>query len=486
MSEKKPWTIILLVCLIAVLIGSMIIAIKLGMYAMPQVDDFRYGSLTKHAWDNTHNYLEVIKKAFTVVKQTYYDWQGTYSAIFMMALQPGIFGTEYYSVSTPFLLTTLLLSIYFFFGMLMKYVTHGNTIEWLGISTVIGILCVNFVPFPVEAFFWYNGAVYYTFFFSLELFLFGLIILYWNTRGIVRLLFAVLVCVLCSFLAGGSYAVALLSVVFLFFLSVYILIKKKRQPIVFLALLIMLGCLLVSVLAPGNNNHTDMSRSGIKAVVIAVLQSVEYAVLFISKWIQTPVLTLMGIIGLFAWRMVDRVEFHFKYPLIPLVTMVLIVAIGFTPTFYTIEYVGPDRLIDMQFYLFILLLSGNVYYLTGWLKKQVFKEINTDLIRINQLTKRLLPIALVGLFVLFCIPNTSKSLSRRALAAMEDGTAQAYHAEVYDMLETCENASAGADLVVHGLSNRPELLCLYWSFRGDSDYMPYIADYFSLNSFNIE
>ena len=117
MRRRRLWDIVLLIGLIAVLIGSIIITIKLGMYAMPQVDDFRYGSLTKHAWDNTHNYYEVIKKAFTVVKQTYYDWQGTYSAIFMMALQPGIFGTEYYSISTPFLLITLLIGIYFFFGM---------------------------------------------------------------------------------------------------------------------------------------------------------------------------------------------------------------------------------------------------------------------------------------------------------------------------------------------------------------------------------
>ena len=462
---------------------SVLITVKLGMYAVPQVDDFYYGSMTKHVWDRTHNYFQVIRAACTVVKQTYFDWQGTYSAIFMMALQPGIFGTEYYSISTPFLLFTLVVSIFYFLRMLMKHVIHGSTIEWLVISTVISTLCITFVPFPVEAFFWYNGAIYYTFFFSLALFLFGLVIQYWHAKGLVRCFSAVILCALCPLVAGGSYATALLSTVFLLFLSAYMFLKKKTQPIVFFALLIMLGCLLVSILAPGNNNHTQMSRGGISAVMIAVVRAVEYAVLYISKWVQTPVLTLAGIIGIYAWGMVDSIHFQFKYPLIICIASVLIIAIGFAPTFYTIEYVGPERLIDMQYYLFVLLLCGNVYYLVGWIKKQVFKDINTDLFRINVLTRRLLPIALVGLFVLFCIPNTSKSLPRRAIAAMRDGTAQEYYSEVSEMLETCENAPSDADLVFPELASRPELLCLFWSYRDDRDLT--IANYYSLKSFTI-
>ena len=163
---------------------------------------------------------------------------------------------------------------------------------------------------------------------------------------------------------------------------------------------------------------------------------------------------------------------------------VLIIAIGFAPTLYTIEYVGPDRLIDMQYYLFVLLLCGNVYYLVGWIKKQVFKDINTDLFRINVLTRRLLPIALVGLFVLFCIPNTSKSLPRRAIAAMRDGSAQEFYSEVSEMLETCENAPSNADLVFSEPASRPELLCLFWSYRDDRDIT--IANYYSLKSFTIK
>ena len=483
--RKRLWVFVWLSCLITVLIVSIIIVIKLGMYAVPQVDDFRYGSLTKHIWDTTHNFSQVIRKALAVVEQTYFDWQGTYSAIFLMALQPGIFGTEYYSISTPFILFSLLLGIYFFIGMLVKYVLHGNTAEWLGISTVICISCINYVPFPVEAFYWYNGAVYYTFYFALELVLFALFILYWNSKGASRTLSAIIICVLCPFIAGGSYAVALLSSVLLFLLLIYAVVKKERQPIVCVGLLLMIGCLLISILAPGNNNHTQMSMSGVKAVAIAVLRAVEFSILFIVKWFQTPVLMLAAITGILSWGMVDRVDFRFKYPLLLFIASVLIIAIGFTPTLYTIERVGPDRLIDMQFYLFITLLSFNVYYLTGWLKKQVFKDIDTRLFHISVLTKRLLPIALAGVFVLNCIPNSSKSLTRRAVAAMEDGTAQEYYSEVSTMLETCENAPVGADLLFPELSSRPELLCLYWSFRGDSDVMEFIADYYSLNSFNM-
>ncbi len=236
MGRRTVWNWLLIVLLLFILLVSFIIALQLGRYTVPQVDDFHYGALTKHAWDDTHNLVEVLRSARTVTETTYNDWQGTYSAIFLMAMQPGIFGIQYYRFATPFLIGSLIISIFFFVSVFVKFILHGSRSESVIISAIACIACINYVPFPVEAFYWYNGAVYYTFFFALELVVFGLVILYWKGQRGRRILSAILICILCPIIAGGSYAVALLSAVVLLVLSGYSFYAKQIRPAVLISI----------------------------------------------------------------------------------------------------------------------------------------------------------------------------------------------------------------------------------------------------------
>ena len=81
---------------ILVLIIILIPLIYIAKYNHSCADDYSYGILTHQSWKNTHSIIEVVKTAIKQVGITYQNWQGTFSAVFLMALQPAIFGEEYY------------------------------------------------------------------------------------------------------------------------------------------------------------------------------------------------------------------------------------------------------------------------------------------------------------------------------------------------------------------------------------------------------
>ena len=105
---------------IAVILGGVIVlALGLciiggGLYVYPQGDDFEYGAYAHQAIEAGYGLQGALGGAAKMVAKSYQIWQGTFSSIFLMALQPGIWGEKYYHL-TPLLLIGLLLSALFFF-----------------------------------------------------------------------------------------------------------------------------------------------------------------------------------------------------------------------------------------------------------------------------------------------------------------------------------------------------------------------------------
>ena len=89
-KKNKPYTylcILIIFCAITVVLLSPII--KASHYARPVNDDFSFSYLTHQALIDHTN---ILAEALREVQQIYFSWQGTYSAIFLFSLQPGIFG----------------------------------------------------------------------------------------------------------------------------------------------------------------------------------------------------------------------------------------------------------------------------------------------------------------------------------------------------------------------------------------------------------
>lgn len=70
---------------------SLLPVCRLAFYAHPAGDDYAYGVAAHLAWTDTHSLSAVLAAAVSNVKGYYTSWQGTYSSIFLMSLQPAIF-----------------------------------------------------------------------------------------------------------------------------------------------------------------------------------------------------------------------------------------------------------------------------------------------------------------------------------------------------------------------------------------------------------
>ena len=105
---------------IALLIISAIPLLVAAFYNHPCNDDFTFGLLTKAAWERTHSLWEVLKAAIEQARITWHDWQGTWAAIVIFALQPAIFGEGWYAASTFLLLGALISSVFYFFHTLLR------------------------------------------------------------------------------------------------------------------------------------------------------------------------------------------------------------------------------------------------------------------------------------------------------------------------------------------------------------------------------
>ena len=194
---------------ICILILSIIPIVAIGPYLHQFADDYVFGAPVYKAWTATHSLGACIQAAWDESMHIYQTWQGTYSACFLMALQPGIFG-KYWLVPI-ILLGGLVLSTYTLGYTVLRRLLHISKLEYAFVSTLFVLMTVQFVWSFYDAFFWYNGAMYYTLYYSLSLFLASLLIEFHLTESIMAKIIITLVsAALAIFIAGGNFACVVL------------------------------------------------------------------------------------------------------------------------------------------------------------------------------------------------------------------------------------------------------------------------------------
>lgn len=349
------------------LIISLALLAILGRYSHALGDDFYYGYTTKLAYDNG-NIFNALIEACKGVNLQFHRWQGTYSAMFLMYLPPQIFGDFFYKLYPTVLLTCLTSGFFYMLKpVICHYLKQGRE-HWLFISSIIVFLAVEQVPVMGEAFYWYNGSMYYTGFYACTLFFFG---------GIIRFLIdnkthRIITLALCGlFLAGGNYASLLPSIIILFTILAFSIIKKKPKKEIFGLSIIIVSILTgfsISVLAPGNALRQDTSygTTPIKAVLKSLLQGLSFLKGWSNIWLFLALIILTPIFI----RIIKDSSFSFKYPLIVCIYAFGIFASASCPTFYAQNNGGAARVFDLSWYSMVLYVTGAYFYLLGWYIKR--------------------------------------------------------------------------------------------------------------------
>ena len=474
-----------------VLLLLLIPMLALSRYAMPTADDFGYGAGTHAAWESTRSLAAVLRAAAAYTAYIFETWQGSFAAVFLMTLQPGIFGTAYYGLTTWIMLGMLIFGVLVFVRALCRHVLGCTAAERWILTCVLLIACTQFAEGPVEAFYWFNGAVFYTFFFSLFLLLWGLIISFlYRTRGKgSNALYYVAIPLLCALIAGGNYTTGLQLAMLLPLPALVRLFGKKDSNLLLpLSLLLFFALFAVNLSAPGNAARVLQSGGPLQAVR-AILNSVAMAARRAGRWTTFPLLTLCAFLVPVGWRFAARTAFSFRWPVLVSVASWLLLASGYTPTYYTQNFWGEYRLLAIQYDLYVLLLCGNVLYWTGWLQKRVFGADGLAEGIGAAVRRRALQLScgLLAVFLLCAVTNYSMFASTDAVKSLLNGEAKGYQQEVAARLMQLENAEDGADVVVPPLRRQPRLLFLYeWSTDPSAPVNCLVSGYYGVNSVRVD
>ena len=93
-------------------------------------------------------------------------------------------------------------SVFYLMKSLICGMLGGSRNLWVFISSLLSLFCVQTVPSQGETFFWYNGSMYYTGYFSVTLLFLGVAVRYLQKP---RKYHIPLLAVLAAFLGGGNY-----------------------------------------------------------------------------------------------------------------------------------------------------------------------------------------------------------------------------------------------------------------------------------------
>lgn len=468
---------------------SLLPLLVIGLYNHPSMDDFNYGMPVVNALRQGGSFFSVLAAAAQSVAETFHNWQGTYAAVFLFALQPAVFGEAFYPLTTLLMLGSLIAGGAVFLHTLCRLCLKMRPSSVAILTCALLFLCIQCLPSPLQAFYWYNGSVFYTFFFGLMLLMFS---------GVLRQLFAsslkkgwlslVSVPLLAVILGGANLTTGLLCAVLLPCLSLYVALFRKKYPLplrlwLYGATLLFLAGFAVNVLAPGNAVRQTYFQQ--PSALGAILSALRSACRFSVEWAQHPFVPL-GLLFVTPLLYQAAAEKKFTFPLpalAPLLSLILL-AIQLTPPAYAQGGTGPLRLKNIIFYSYILLLAFCDYYLCGWVSHRLLPLAAPERERLAgrfSQVKLGFYLATLGLACVLLLgsPALTTTTSVSALLSLKRGEAQVYHRQVQARLALLNDPTL-QDVTLEALTYTPYLL-----YRSDMT-SPVVAEYYGKHSVTLE
>ncbi len=457
---------------VAVLVATLAPLVLISAYNHSYADDWHYGVWAHLTLRETGNVFAALVTALEQVGKAWFDWQGSYSAIFLMAIEPSVFGEQCYVIAAPLILASLIAGTLFFTHVLMVELLGCRRGHWLGLSCLMVAVQLLLQPSPVEGVFWYNSAVYYTTYHAAALAMFGCVAKIADPARVTRPRGAIVAAsLLAVFVAGGNFVTALVAAEVMLVVMVVLIARARRcsTDMLWPFGLLVIG-LAVSLAAPGNSVRQQTQFPDDSAGVVGTIwHSSLSAFQYIQQWSCGMVVLLAlfaAVIAVHACgRAVER-GWRFPAPLAVLAGSVALFATSFTPTFWAEGSVGPGRVQNCRFDLFVVLVVLNVFWLVGWVaarRRQIDRQPAAQVLTLRHVAWACSLITLVFCCVVGSMAadeDLGEDLSSVSAArSLASGAAAAYDAQVWDRLETIENSSEQS-LRVPYYTNVPHVLLM--------------------------
>ncbi len=445
---------------------SLIPAAALMMYAHPFADEYVETLNGWRAIQNGAGPAGIIAGAWKSMVKNYFTWQGTFTAKFLMAMNPSMFGDRYYPAGLAAVFAVFLAGCLYCFRQLFGKVFRLEKYECRMISCVILLLGIHFMPDPTQGLYWFESASYYIGIFGIGMASLGLTIhmLFMKKKG--SALAAAAAAAAGAFLTGGGSLQSALMFSFAFPAVSFLAFRyrKEKWPLSLLPAACILAGTAVNVLAPGNSVRGKGSFSGI-GPFMTIYKSLHQACVFFDQWNSLFVTALLAGIGIPLFiRSVRRSECRFSHPVIVSVFLFGMFSCQFAPTFYAYDMLGPLRAVNPIYISFIILMAAELYYLSGWFMKNVLKEDGRSAGLRDSFCRWYFPAGVATVLFLFgagCIASDRLSYITgvSALRSLVSGEAAVYHTERKEREEIfLQNRNTENELQIPELSAEPFLL----------------------------
>ena len=374
---KNNYYIIIPIIIFLIFIGQLLYT---ATFSHPQVDDYNYSIYTFNALKNG-GITELIKGVIKTVDEFYRTWQGTYSAITIMSLEPAIYGQEFYFLGSFILIISLVFSTYKLVQTITEKILLINKKYTYLITVIFLLITLETMPSIVQGLYWFNGASYYTLFYCFHLLnislLLKMFLLKENNKK--NIILSILLTIL---IAGSNFILALQQVILLTLLNAYILYRNKRKNKgALLLLIISIIFFLISALAPGNSVRAS-STAGMSPVK-AILYSFYYGASYILSWSNILNISVILIIVLILVNETKK-RINFKYPIILSLLVYCIFSATLTPTLYATSNLGEGRLTNIIYYEYFIFSILVLYYWIGFINSK-FKVVKiTNYLKLNR------------------------------------------------------------------------------------------------------
>lgn len=478
MRDKRKQIFINVIYLLALLL-VLLPLLMVSKYNMPSADDWSYGSDAYKAIRSGAGIGTVLRISVETAAKSYRTWEGRFMNSFLASLQPGIWGEGYYGIVAWIMLGGLIAGELLLFRILLRGTDKQGRLLWFSVIAPSLILQILYTPNVVESFYWYTGAVNYTFVFSLSMILIGLFIElgYGELKGWKLGLAAVMAGVLAVVVGGDNFSTSLST--FLFMVICCLCARPFKQVFgrTWYLLLLEGGSFFVCVLAPGNagrlaGNFGGTTRGAGWAVGMSLVRSATN----IYSWTNIKILLMLLLILPFAWQAAKNTEFDFRWPAFFTLLTFGLYASQSTPTMYVDGTTGGGRMAAILYYSYHIWLVGNLCYWVGWCCKrrqkwpafmERFFSVTAPFVR-----RHLVPycavigIVLVGVIYRFDLKEIS---SYRAYRDWRQGWAQQYAVEWQERFKVLHDESV-KQVEFTPLSVCPETI-LYTDLQDENGYI---------------
>ena len=401
----------------------------LSCYDVPCADDYIYGTPAHLTLAHGGDLGDAIAAALKHTVSVYQTWQGSYTAVFLMCLQPAVFSESFYWI------TAWLMSVSLFGGLFALCLCLMNKVFGLpchigtALAGMVGTLYLLLMPYPSETLYWYNGCIYYTFFHGIAMLAIALSISTAREGGIFRIS---VLSVLAAFLAGGNLVTGLVLCVLAISGIVLLLLQKNSAGVgrLLIPSLVLLIFFCFNVFAPGYEMR-QMDVNHVPDAVSAVTESFRKGAEYAFFWFRLPVLGGLLVLGLLFWAVLPNCSFRFRFPGLVSLWSYCFFSAMFCPSMYAQGWEGPGRLQNIIFCSYLLLIALNLFYWMGWLRQRRQAAEHTAG---PQLLPTMIALALCPLLLAVSAVLRGGISLASAYTALSQGQAAAYYQEAQERL----------------------------------------------------